>query len=93
MIEMGLVVAFGFIATFMKLSWKWRMRMLSRPLLMDVICFVLLTTIHWGTFTGVMVAAVGALFLSITITAARKLFGYMEHGKYVPGRFNIENKL
>ena len=90
MLEMGIVVALGLIVTFMKLSWKWRMRLLSHPVFVDVVVFVFLVSIHWGTFSGVMVATVGALFCSVCLSAGRWAFGYYEAGRYVPGKFPIK---
>src|SRR5574343_2028151 len=91
MIEMGLIVALGLSVTFFKLSWRNRLRMLSHPVLMDVAVFALLTMLHWGTFSGVMVATIGALVCSMMLSALRWAFGYMERGKHVPGRFTIRN--
>lgn len=90
MIEMGFIVALGLLVTFAKLSWRSRLRMLSHPLAMDVGIFVLLAAIHWGTYSGVMVATVGALVCSLVLGALRFLFGYFAAGKYVPGRFAVK---
>lgn len=89
MIEMGLVVAVGLLAVFFKLSWRSRLRMLSHPLAMDIAVFMFLTWIHWGTYSGVMVATVGALTCSIVLGALRWAFGYMSAGKHVCGRFTV----
>ena len=93
MLEMGIVVGLGLLVTLVKLNWKWRMKILSNPLAMDIVVFVLLCFIHWGTYSGVMVATVGALFCSIVLSIARKCVGYIEDGRYVPGIWNVENKL
>lgn len=90
MIEMGIVVALGLLVTFMKLSWRSRLKMLSHPLAMDLFVFVLLNWLHWGTFTGVMVAAVGALACSLMLSAGRWAFGYMAKGKHVQGHFQVK---
>jgi hypothetical protein len=90
MIEMGLVVALGLIVTFCKLSWRNKLRMLSHPLLMDVAIFALLCFLHWGTYSGVMVATVGALTCSLLLAAGRWAFGYMKAGKYVPGKWIVK---
>jgi hypothetical protein len=90
MIEMGLIVAFGLLVTFWKLSWKARLRMLSYPVAMDIGVFMLLVSLHWGTFSGVMVATIGALSCSCVLMALRWAYGYMERGKHVPGKFNIK---
>lgn len=93
MIGFGLAVAVGLIFIFCRLSWRNRLRMLSHPLALDAGTFVLLLFIHWGTFSGVMVATIGSIFCSMTITLGRKMFGYYRHGTFVPGWFNVEHKL
>lgn len=89
MIEMGLLVAFGLIVTFWKLSWRARLRMLSYPVLVDIAVFALLSLLHWGTFSGMMVATIGALTCSLVLSAGRWAFGYIENGKHMRGRFEI----
>ncbi len=93
MLEMGIVVGIGIIVMLVKLSWRNKMMVLSNPLAMDIFVFVLLTALHWGTFSGLMVAAIGALFCSITLSVGRWLFGHVESSIYQPGIFNIGDKL
>lgn len=94
MLSMGIVVGLGLIVVFVKLSWAWRMRMLSNPVIVDVLIFSILTIVHWGTFSGVMVATVGALFTSIVLSAGRWAFGYVQDGSYVRGALaDVRSKL
>jgi hypothetical protein len=93
MLEMGIVVGLGLLVMFWKMSWKWRMRLLSNPLAVDIIIFVALSAMHWGTFSGLMVAAVGALFCSIVLSLGRLMFGHVERGQYIPGVINVRDKL
>lgn len=93
MIEMGLIVALGLLVTLAKLPWPRKMWVISHPLSMDVTVFILLTAIHWGTFSGVMVATAGALFTSVTLSGARWLYGHVEGSTYYPGVFNVVDKL
>ena len=93
MFSFGLVVALGLLVILAKLDWKKRIWMFSHPLTMDLSCFVVLTLLHWGTFSGVMVATVGALFTSITMSVGKWLFGYIVGRRYFPGRFNVVDKL
>lgn len=93
MIEMGIIVGIGLLVLLVKLNWKWRMRLLSNPVITDVVVFIFLTLMHWGTFSGVMVATIGALTCSLVLSAARKLFGYYSNGVYIGGVFNITDKL
>ena len=93
MIEMGIVVGLGIIVMLAKMGWRWRMRLLSNPATTDMVVFVGLTLIHWGTFAGVMVAAVGALFCSIVLSIGRYCFGYIEAGAYYPGMWDVRAHL
>lgn len=92
-IESGVIVALGLIFIFFKLSWSTRLKMLGFPLALDLSVFVLLNILHWGTFSGVMVAATGALVCSALISIGRKLFGYIERSTYFPGHLNMISKL
>ena len=93
MIEMGLVVGIALLISLAKMNWTWRMRILSNPLLMDIIIFAFLLVVHWGTFSGVMVATIGAMVCSLVLAAGRKTHGYMENGEYVPGIKDISQQL
>jgi hypothetical protein len=93
MIEMGLIVGIGLLVLLVKMNWRWRMRLLSNPVIADVVIFTILTLLHWGTFSGVMVATIGALTCSLVLSAARKACGFKRNGVYIAGLFNIESKL
>lgn len=88
-IESGFIVALGLAFTFFKCSWKMRMRILSHPLLCDIVVFIILNILHAGTFSGVMVAALGSLICSGMISIGRYAFGYTDQNKYFAGIFNI----
>lgn len=90
MIEMGFIVGIGLAVTFFKLSWRARLWMLSHPVLMDVCIFCILFILHSGTYSGVMVATIGALVCSLMLGAGRWAFGYMVRGKHVQGRFVVK---
>lgn len=93
MLEMGIVVGLGLLVMFLKMGWRWRMRLLSNPLVVDIFVFVFLTALHWGTFSGVMVAAVGALFCSLVLSLGRWVYGFVERGQYTPGIVDVRSKL
>jgi ascorbate-specific PTS system EIIC-type component UlaA len=93
MLEMGIIVAIGLLVTLAKLSWRRKLWMTSHTLFMDVAVFVGLTLVHWGTFSGVMVATIGALFCSITLSLARKVIGHIENGKYVRGWMDVSTRI
>jgi hypothetical protein len=54
-----------------------------------VIVSVVAYALHWGTFTGVMVAAVAGLMCSGFTAAGRWLFGYLEGNTYRPGIISV----
>ena len=93
MIEMGVVVGMGLLITLVKMNWKWRMHLLSNPVIADALIFTILMLLHWGTFSGVMVATVGAMTCSLVLSAARWGYGHVESGVYQPGYFDIGSKL
>ena len=93
-IESGLIVASGLMLTFWKCTWSMRMWMLSHPLCMDVLIFIILNALHWGTFSGVMVAATGALVCSGLLSLGRWACGHVDQGVYYPGRMvNVIERL
>lgn len=94
MFEMGFCVGLGLLVIMFKANWKWRMVMLSNPVKMDVLVFTVLTVLHWGTFSGVMAATIGALMVSLILSAGRKAYGYKDaKGNYVRGMINVEQHL
>lgn len=93
MLEMGILVALGLLVTLAKMPWRWKLIVVSAPLIVDALVFSFLILIHWGTFSGVMVATIGAFFCSLTLSAARWLIGHNVNGKYIPGKFNIAHKV
>jgi hypothetical protein len=93
MLEMGLVVSLGLLVMLAKLPWRSKLWVISHPVLMDVLVFIGLCAIHWGTFSGVMVATVGALFTSIVLSCAKKAYGHMVGPTYYPGWFDVSAKL
>lgn len=93
MLEMGIVVSLGLLVVLAKLSWRMKMWVISHPVFMDVAVFIFLTAVHWGTFSGVMIATVGALFTSIVLSAARWAVGHVVDNTYYPGVWNVVDKL
>lgn len=93
MIEAGLFVGIGMLITLFKMNWRWRMRVLSNPVKVDIALFILLIALHGGTFSGGMAATIGALVCSLVLSAGRYLFGFIERGDYVHGVLNVSHKL
>jgi len=89
MLSSGLIIVMGFVLIALKLPRKMTLRLLGRPLLLDVTVAVLAYTLHWGTFTGVMAAAFAGMMCSLITAGARWAFGYIEGKKFYPGKFTV----
>lgn len=85
-VESGVIIFVGFVFLFFKLPKHIVLRALGWPLTVDVIGSVLAYALHWGTFSGVMAAAVAGMMLSGMTAAARYAVGYKANGRYVPGK-------
>lgn len=93
MFEMGFVVGLGLIVTLLKAPPKVKVAVLSKPLAMDIVIFVLLCILHWGTFSGVMVATIGALTCSVVLSMGRKVYGYKVGKLYHRGMVDLSHAL
>ena len=85
-IESGVIIFFGMLLLGIKLPRKTSLKLLGRPLALDLGVSVLAYVLHYGTFSGIMAAAVAGLMCSGFTSVARYAFGYIEKGSYVPGR-------
>lgn len=91
-IESGVIIFLGLIGLWIKLPRKVALRLLGYPLAMDIGVSMIAYSLHWGTFSGVMAAAVAGFMCSAMISLGRKMFGYIEGGYYYPGWFKQEIK-
>lgn len=89
MFEMGFAVGLGLLVIMFKAPWRYRMMLLSNPVKADLVVFTVLTALHWGTFSGVMAATIGALMVSIILSVGRKVYGYKINGKYQRGMLDV----
>ena len=86
-IESGVIVFVGLLLLFIKLPRLLALRLLGQPLALDFAVSVLAYTLHWGTFSGVMAAAVAGLLCSGFTTVGRWAVGYSKGGRVIPGVF------
>lgn len=93
MFEMGFVVGLGLLITMVKASWRIKMALVSNPIAVDFAVFILLSILHWGTFSGMMVATIGALTVSVMLSGYRKLFGHIKNGLYYRGIWDVSAKI
>lgn len=93
-IESGLIMFFGLLFIAIKLPKRVLLRMLGKPLILDLSVSVAVYLIHWGTFSGVMAAAFAGMMASIFSSLARWIWGYVEkvdgHWEYFPGKIRID---
>lgn len=85
-IESGAIIFVGLLLLALKLPPKVSLRLLGRPFALDLSVSALAFLMHFGTFSGVMAAAVAGLMCSGFTALARWAFGYITKGVYTPGK-------
>lgn len=88
-IESGFIIFLGLLFLSFKLPVRTSLRLLGYPLTVDLSVSILAFVMHYGTFSGVMAAAVAGLMTSAYTSVARKLFGYISDNTYYPGTIAI----
>lgn len=77
-------VLFEFILLSM-VSPKWRLRLLGNrnsQALLHFGCLLINLMIHWGTLIGTMSGIFSFICSIATVSVARFVFGYVEHGRF-----------
>ena len=85
-IESGVIIFFGMLLLGIKLPRRISLKLLGHPLALDLSVSVLAFVMHYGTFSGVMAAAVAGLMCSGFTSCARYAFGYIKDNRYHPGK-------
>ena len=85
-IESGVIIFLGMLFLGLRLKVKTSLTLLGHPLALDFSVSALAFIMHYGTFSGVMAAAVAGLMCSGFTTLARYAVGYISNGKYFPGK-------
>jgi len=91
-IESGIIIFIGLLLLFIKLPHKTRLYLLGKPLALDLTVSVAAYILHWGTFTGVMAAAVAGLMCSGFTSLGRRAIGYTSKGVTHTGWFSQPNQ-
>jgi hypothetical protein len=84
-IESGVIIFLGFCFLFWKMPRSTILYALGWPLVLDVAASAIAYILHWGTFSGIMAAAVAGFMVSAMTSAARWSVGYVSKGIYYPG--------
>lgn len=85
-IESGAIIFVGLLLLAIKLPPKVSLRALGHPFALDLSVSLLAFVMHYGTFSGVMAAAVAGLMCSGFTALARWAFGFVKSGVYHPGK-------
>lgn len=85
-IESGVIIFLGMLLLGLKLKPRTSLTLLGYPLALDLGVSAIAFIMHYGTFSGVMAAAVAGLMCSGFTSFARYAFGYIKGGKYYPGK-------
>jgi hypothetical protein len=94
-IESGIIIFAGLLLLAIKLPLRTNLKLLGRPLAVDLTASVVAYILHYGTFSGIMAAAVAGLMTSGFTAFARKAIGHIEPktGTYIPGWFDMTARL
>lgn len=84
-IESGVIILIGFLLIVIKLPRRMLLRMLGWPLTVDITGATVAYVLHWGTFSGVMAAAVAGLMISACTSIGRWAVGYIDKDGYHKG--------
>lgn len=93
MIANGMVLIVAMVLLFVKLPRRTAFKLLGYPLALDIFVTVVMSIVHWGTFSGLMAAAFAGLLCSVVSSGARWAFGYIDPKtrKFIPGRIALKD--
>jgi nucleoside permease NupC len=89
MLTTGLMVFLGVALILAKLPRRLMLKALNHDVALDLLVSILVLIIHWGTFSGVMAATVAGLMTSLATSGAKRLFGFIDKNRYVPGVIHL----
>jgi hypothetical protein len=96
MLAGGITIFLAFWLLWSKLQLETRLKALSHHFALDAIVSITVWLMFGGTGEGMLAATFAAVIMSINITLARKLFGYLEETEdgwqYHSGMFDQSHK-
>jgi hypothetical protein len=85
-IETGFIVFLSLMVIVWRLPRSWVLWLLGHPLWLEAPFGLLAYALHYGTYSGMMAAAVAVIMCYIFVQCARGLIGYTNgRGKFTPG--------
>src|SRR6266853_2114528 len=89
MLLTGLIVFIGALLTLSKLPRRTLLRSLKHDMAIDLAVSGITLYLHWGSFDGVMAATVAGLLTSLATSGLKRLIGYIDGRRYVPGLIRL----
>jgi len=90
MLATGFMIFLSVVLILAKLPRRLMLKALHHDVALDLAVSIRVLVIHWGTFSGVMAATVAGLMTSLMTSGAKRLFGYIDGNRYVPGFLNLK---
>lgn len=90
MIETGFLVFLGVALILWKLPRRLMLKALNHDVALDLLVSAIVLFLHFGTFSGVMAATIAGLMTSLATSGAKRLFGYIQNNRYVPGVLHLK---
>jgi NhaP-type Na+/H+ or K+/H+ antiporter len=90
MLATGFMIFLSVVLILAKLPRRLMLKALHHDVALDLAVSILVLVIHWGTFSGVMAATVAGLMTSLMTSGAKRLFGYIDGNRYLPGFLNLQ---
>lgn len=91
----GVAIGIGLLMLMAKMSVKWKLKLLSNPVVTDIIVFIFLCILHGGSGQALIIAGIAAATCSGALSIGRRLYGYNDKktGKYVRGFFDLSKEI
>ena len=78
----GLIIFTAFWLLWFKLNPEIRLRLLNHVFLIDLGTFVVIFLMYQGTAVGTLAASVATIFISLSLSYAKRRYGYISRGRY-----------
>src|SRR5437868_6583886 len=90
MIETGTIVFLSLIVLVWRLPRRMMLWLFGHAVWLELPFSLVAYTLHYGTFSGMMAAAVAACMIFGFVQIGRLSVGYIENGTYYPGFIVLE---
>lgn len=91
MITTGFLVFLSLMVMVFRLPNRHVLWLFGHPLWLELPFGILAYALHWGTYSGMMAAAVAAILCYVFVQCGRRLIGYTINGVYHRGYFELKH--